>query len=301
MSKRDEWVRSTGTVDLTHVDDDDLVRVLRHLNRHSMRGRIQAAKDPVTRAYLQAGLRLIERQFAPYDDDDESDRQSSPFFAWVSRQKVVDEIQNEPNSSGLPKPASINGLRDRWEPHRNYISDLLSVVLASDHWSLSVARDEQLLQDMLTGDFPDAAHELAFADLEALTSAAISFRVQMIAASFAERDGAVREALRQLYAVVTENWSRVYRAVLDDLGASFRPGITIERFTHMLTAAAEGFALRLLADPEADVIDRERRRSLLGTMALSLMIGCVDLFGDEMTVEDVVRTALAARRAQKTM
>lgn len=292
------------TPDLTKVDDEDLARVLRHLNRHTKAGRLKAAKDPVTRAYLQAGLRLLNKQFdtISVDGEQEDDPQPSPFFAWLSRAKIIEEMKNE-QSSQLPRIGTLNGIRDRWEPHRHYIADLLLVALASDHWTISLATNDQLVQSLMGEDLPSAAHEMAFQDLEALTATAVSFQVQMIAASFAERDPVVRQSLKQVYELVTHNWSHVYAMVLESLGAQLRPGLTLVDFTNMLTAAAEGFALRLLADPDAKIINRNARTSLLGTLAIGLLMSCIDL-GDGLSVEDAARSGLnvfAARRREQAV
>jgi hypothetical protein len=279
-------------VDITEIDDAVITRVVRHLNRTTRAGREKAAKDPVTKMYLQAGLRLLAQEFRARSESDQQDPVAPPFFSWVSRAKVVDETAHEPLSSGLPRRGNISGIRDRWEPHRDYIADLLLVALASEHWSSSIAEDQRASSLFLEDDLAGAIHRVAFLDIRAITTSVVAFQVQIIATSFAEHDTLIRAALKELYRVITDRWAEIYTSVLVSRGLSLRTGVTINDVTNILTATAEGFALRLLADPSSPVWDRDNETTLLGTAALSLVIGCVDFTQDGMTVEEFLAATL---------
>ena len=59
----------------------------------------------------------------------------------------------------------------------------------------------------------------------------------------------------------------------------------------MLTALADGFALRGLSDPQAPLLDHDRHRSLLGTAALALILSFGQQTGESagFVIDDAVR------------
>lgn len=110
-----------NVADLTDIE---LQGVLRHLHRSTRKGRERAAADIATRSYLQAGLRLLSEAVSARHAPPDEDPISHPFVAWLSRRLIVQEMGNETDAK-LPMKGSVNGLRDRWEPHSDYITDLL--------------------------------------------------------------------------------------------------------------------------------------------------------------------------------
>ena len=67
----------------------------------------------------------------------------------------------------------------------------------------------------------------------------------------------------------------------------FRQGVSFQDLTVMLSTAAEGMALRAMVDPTG-IIDMQARTSLLGKLALALMLSCVDP-GDGMPLEQIAK------------
>jgi hypothetical protein len=270
--------------------DEDLSSVLGRLMTSSTRkteaGRRRLANDPLTREYLEAGMRLLASQLLP-GPKSESDELERPFFDWVSRRAVIAEVPN--GASGWK--GGEGTLRDRWPFHADYVEDLLSYVVHCRHWHdhVLVAGDakEQLVN---SSDFPAAVHETAYADLEAIFHSAAN-PIQLIATAVAAKDPVARNAVLGMYDMVTAVWRELYKHVLDAKGLKLRPGLSLEDFTYILTATADGLAMRLIVEPEGRILDRERRTSLLGTAALAMFLACVDHVDDGQSLEDLARQA----------
>jgi hypothetical protein len=52
-------------------------------------------------------------------------------------------------------------------------------------------------------------------------------------------------------------------------GLQLRPGITIDDIANLLSALVDGLALRTVGNPSPDLVDHDRKRTLLGTAALA--------------------------------
>jgi len=59
----------------------------------------------------------------------------------------------------------------------------------------------------------------------------------------------------------------------------------------MLASLASGFALRSIDAPESPVIDHDQQRSLFGSAALALLLGCMERTEDPqgITIEQAVK------------
>lgn len=267
-------------------DVADMSRSLHNINRATAAARARCANDPTTRALVWAGLHLIEKQFVDPraqtpSEDDEIERD---LLRFVSQRSVVSEARR-----GWPElDVKMTKYRDCWTSHSRYLADLVRFAITDRHWSLRVARDEagRLLAD--TKDVAAAVHRIGYLDL--LDSQQPLYRFQLIAATTVNRDPVVQQAIKEMYATVTEAWATVYEEGMRNLGLTLRPGVTIEDITHILSALAEGLALRLMSDPDAKVVDEETQTSLLGTAGVALFCACVDP-GDGLTVEELLNAA----------
>jgi hypothetical protein len=67
--------------------------------------------------------------------------------------------------------------------------------------------------------------------------------------------------------------------------------ISLDDLAYLLTALAEGLALRVIAEKDARVVDHDIQRSLFGTAALALVLGCMQRSDDPegITIEQAVR------------
>lgn len=279
--------------DIATLDPAVLERLVTHLSRVTPEGRRKAAQDPATRMYLQAGLRLLEQQVtAPPQEpsgDDDLRSQPHPFLAWLSRNRVAAESLLEPEDSGLPRKGTQAGLRDRWEPHSDFIADVLAVALTADTWGKAITDNDHLWTALEEKpDFVGVLSEVSYLTLAAYEQSA-GFRVQLLAAAMAGRDEAVRTSLRDMYGSIVEQRAAVCAAVLESRGLRLRPGFTFAQMGEVLSALTEGLALRMIADGKAPVIDHGERESLLGLGTLALMAAMVDVTGDGVPGDDFLR------------
>jgi hypothetical protein len=251
------------------------------------------ANDQLTRAYLEAGLRLIAQQIQarPASGSARDADDVRPFFDWLSQKMVVEEVARAGKLMG-----SLGSFRDRWEFRGDYIEDLISYSLWTRHASAS-ARISASLLDLGTqsADFVSAVHTGSYRAIRAkLESAGLG--VSILGAATAARNDATRETTAETYRIVTDAWRDLYQAILEARNLRLRPGISLDDITRLLTAVAEGLALRHIADPDAHVIDADRHESLLGKAVLTVIAGCIDT-GDGRSLEDVVRDISAAGQA----
>lgn len=281
------------------ISDATLQRIVTHVDRTTAAGRKKLASDPQTRMYLQAGLRLMEKQFsAESRTSPDGDETTPPFFEWISRPKVAEETRDEgfkADADGLPSEGNSDQMRRTWDPHRDYIADLLLVALALQHWSTPVYSNMDLthaLSDPEDDNFAEAVHRVAAEDLRTVTaSSSWLFRIQLLAIAVADREPLIRQALDESYRQTSAGWAKVYTDTLVAKGLKLRRGITMDDITDMLTAAAEGLALQLIAkspDASSNLLDADKNRSLLGVMALAIWMACATTEDDDNTVEDLI-------------
>jgi len=269
--------------------DEDLSLVLKRLmttcQRKTDAARRRLANDRLTREYLEAGIRLMVAQFEAEDrttDEDAQPEAGRPFFKWLSRTLVTEEVSRQ-----LGTKTSDGSLRDRWYEQADYIEDLLSYALWSRHWSLHVSNAQESKELLASDpDFVRGIHLVAYKDLCILLENP-AYRLSLIAAAIAEHDATVKQAVGESYRVVSKSWQRLYETTLAERGLKLRPGVTFAELTHILTALAEGVGMRMLSDPNIEVIDHERQESLLGKAALAIAAAFIDA-GDGKSLEELV-------------
>jgi hypothetical protein len=124
------------------------------------------------------------------------------------------------------------------------------------------------------------------------------FRLGLIAAAEAEGDPVIREAISERHREATPLWRKACEDFLGSRDLRIRPGITIDDCIALLSALADGLAMRALADPSAAALDHDDQRSLLGMGALALIAGCLQRTGDEsQSLEQVVSDLLGSSPA----
>ncbi|MFF2842459.1 hypothetical protein [Paenarthrobacter sp. NPDC057981] len=272
------------TADLSHIVTNTKGR------RASTRKRNANTKE--VRAFLEAALELTSELFAPSPaarqlrDEDEDGR---PTMSYLSRRKVVDRAQKM--FPELVLTESI--MRNRWDFQPDFLADFISYALTERHWSLQIALSESSAA-LLTGgrDFSGSVHRVAYEDLK-LVLELPAYRFQLLAVASAQADSASAAALSRMYEHLSKTWTDLYAKVFNHYGLSFRPGITLQDFNIILQSTAEGLGMRLLSGVNEKILDDERRTSLLGTAALALFLGLVDL-GDGLSLEQTVDTLLGS-------
>jgi hypothetical protein len=261
---------------------DDLTDVVQNVHRHNAEATRRLANNPLTRAYLEAGFRILEREFADGHARDD-DRLHRP-LATLTRETVITEVANGP--AELPRQGTVGSFRDRWAYFPDYVSDLTRYVLRTQRMPWDARLAEQAGNALTDGEFSSAVHEVAFRRTM-LSTRSTTMRFRYSAIALATRDQRLYEPLSSLYEHVTEAWERLIESVLSSRDLRLRPGLTPRDLAMMLTALNEGLALRVASDPNHHVFDEASRRSTLGTAALTLFAGAVDT-DDGATIEDVV-------------
>lgn len=262
--------------------DDDLSNVVLNVHRANAESRSRLANDPLTRAYLEAGVRILRHEVALAKSGTDDDRFLRP-LSTLTRETVIAEVAGGPPE--LPRHGTVGSFRDRWNYFPEYVADLARYTMR-DH---RMKGDQQLAEDAVAalsgGDFTGVVHEIAFRRMQvAMQSATSRFRYSAVA--LAAHDPRLHEAMASVYAGVTEIWERMIDALLTARGLTLRPGVTTRDLATMLTAINEGLTVRIASDPDCAALDTERRRGLLGTAALALFAGSVDT-GDHATLEEL--------------
>jgi hypothetical protein len=260
--------------------DDDLTEVVLNVHRRNAEATSRLANHPLTRAYLEAGLRILQREFS--SESDAEDRFLRP-LSTLTRETVIAEVANGP--AELPRPGTVGSFRDRWTYFPDYVSDLTRYILRKERMTGDAQLAEQAEQALADGDLSPAVHEVAFRRMTmAMRSTALRFRYSAIA--LATQDHRLYEAMSAMYDDITGVWEQLVRSVLTARGLSLRPGTTPRDLAVLLTAINEGLAFRMASDPDHQLLDESARRSMLGTAALALFTGTVDT-GDGAALEDL--------------
>ncbi|MBO0804032.1 MAG: hypothetical protein J2P25_13285 [Nocardiopsaceae bacterium] len=284
--------------------DQDLSKVLRGLKRRrNPLSRRRQANDPVTAAYLAAAMRLVERHLGPGatripDDPGDPDSIDRPLLSFLSQRAVAREVDRNP--SPFPRAGRISTMRERWEHQSYFIADMLRFGLLASHYPAQHQDEVADAEDeVIRGPDPvRSLHRLCYWYMTRLLGTP-AFRLELVAVAAAEGDPVIREAIFERHRENRPLWRTFYDQVLGSRGLRLRPGITPEDCGIILSALADGLAMRALGDSAAPVIDSARRRCLFGTAALMLAAGGVVRAddGDALPLEDAVRAIVNATPA----
>lgn len=259
---------------LPHPYDQDLSRVLTHLNRRSPFSRDRLANDPVTAAYLAAAVRLVGHHLGPDPervpiDPQDPNSLTRPLLSFISFPAVAKEVANNPDP--LPRQGSVPTMRSTWKSHSDFIADLVNFVT----WPGS--QPPEFYEEMVTGaerliegpDAVNAMHDLAYLNMADATTSP-SFRLGLVAMTTSDGDKTVSDAITLSYEGLMQPWKEVYAAFIEARGLQLRPGLSIDDIANLLAALVDGMALRLFGNPDDDLVNHDKRRTLLGTAALAI-------------------------------
>jgi hypothetical protein len=260
-------------------DEDDLSGVVRNVRRNNAEATKRFVNHPLTRAYLEAGVRLVYQEFHAANGDG---RLMRPFES-LRRENVISEMAN--GRPELPTKGTVGSFRDRWDPFSGYLSDLARFMLRMRKLGPVNALATQAVDALSHGDFAAAVHEVAYRDME-LADMSVQLRFRFLASTLAAQDPAVAEAMAGVYRDVTHTWKNLCDQVFAARGLSLRKGLTTEDLAMVLVAINEGLAFRVANDPTCTVRDATTRRGLLGYAALALFSGAIDT-GDGLALEEL--------------
>lgn len=272
---------------LPYPYDRDLSKVLRHLNRRTPLGRLRLANDPVTAAYIAAGMRLMERHLGPETDPDR--RVGRPLLSFLSQRAVTAEVLD--NEHPFSRKASVSSLRDRWEKQSDYVADLVNFAVWGENYRPEYRRERaQTTRKLVHGpDFVQAVKDVAYAH----TAGGVdkpSVRLGLALMTASEGDEDIRSAVSAMYGDYLGTWKQLYEDVLRERRLRLRPGLTLDDLANALSAATDGVTLRAVGDPASGVVDEGRRQSLMGTVALAVVYAFLEPEDDAsgLTLEQAV-------------
>ncbi|HEY3732759.1 MAG TPA: hypothetical protein VGL63_02480 [Streptosporangiaceae bacterium] len=266
--------------ELPYPYNQDLSKILRGLNRRTSFSRRRLANDPVTAAYLAAAVRLIQRHLGPdasrgTADQDERDSIERPVLAFLSQRAVAAEVGRNPPP--FHRVGRVSTMRERWRHQSDFVADVLRFTLSASHYysGVSEADAADAIDQIVRGqDAVRGIHHLASLMMARLLTSPM-FRLGLIAAAEAEGDPVIREAISERHGEARLLWRKPCEDFLRSRDLRIRPGITIDDCLDLLSALADGLAMRALADPSTRALDHDGQRSLLGTGALALIAGCL--------------------------
>jgi hypothetical protein len=266
---------------LPYPYNQDLSKILRGLNRRTPFARRRLANDPVTAAYLAAAVRLIQRHLGPGAsrqpaDPDDHDSIERPVLSFLSQRAVAAEVGRNPPP--FHRMGQVSTMRERWRHQSAFIADVFRFSLSALHNYSAVREDEvaSAVEQIVRG--PDAVrgiHQLSSLAMTLLLNSPM-FRLGLIAAAEAEGDSVIRDAIFERRGEIGSLWRQWCEEFLRARGLRLRSGVTIDDCIVLLSALADGLAMRALADPSPRALDRDRPSSLLGMGALALVAGCLE-------------------------
>ncbi|WP_369046125.1 hypothetical protein [Sinomonas sp. P10A9] len=271
------WGEASGLAEV------DLTETVTNLSRVRAKNRARLANSDLTRAFLNAALRLTDQAFTSGDEElVEGTRQT---LSYLSRPRVVSRAQHD-YPDLVPTEAKF---RDRWAGQQDFIDDFISYALVVRQVSLKTALGRVLeAGGAENGDTSEILHRIAY-EGAVLVLELPAFRLQLLTIASASAHPMVSRGVKGMYASLTAAWFGLYERVLAAAGLELRPGVTAEEFAIVLEAMGEGLGLRLLAELDEPLVDHAAQRSLLGKAALGLMLGFVDN-GDGMTLDAAVNS-----------
>ncbi len=290
--------------ELPYPYNQDLSKILRGLNRRTSFSRRRLANDPVTAAYLAAAVRLIQRHLGPgasrrpadRDDDNSIER---PVLGFLSQRAVAAEVGRNPPP--FHRVGRVSTMRERWRHQSAFVADVLRFGLSASHYYSGVREDEvaDAIDQIVDGqDAVRGIHHLGSLMMTRLLTSPM-FRLGLIAAAEAEGDPVIREAISERHGEAGPLWRKSCEDFLHSRSLRVRPGVTIDDCIVLLSALADGLAMRALADPSTRAVDFEGQRSLLGIGALALIVGCLQSTGraESRSLEQAVNDLLGRRSA----
>jgi hypothetical protein len=288
MANTDEPRATRGRKrDLPFPYDRDLSPVLRNLNRRTRPFRVRLANDPVTAAYLAAGMRLLARHLGPGGGTGADGRR--PLLGFLSQRAVTAEVANNPRP--FARRATVSAMRDRWKSQSEFVADLINFAVWRENYRPGYREQRDVNTERLVHgpDFVRAVHETAYQHTaEGIEMPSVRLGLALMTAS--EGDTEVREAISAMYEDYLGSWKKLYADVMRERGLRLRPGLTLDDLANALSAATDGMTLRAIGDPGAGVLDDEKRRSLMGTVALAVIHAFLerDDDADGLTLEQAV-------------
>jgi AcrR family transcriptional regulator len=226
---------------------------------------------------LEAGWTIVQEelgwrsgQFVP-----EQDLATSTILSSIRARDVIGKAKVSPGA-----------FYRRWGNIGDYLAELNTYILERkrhEHEYLAVAL-VAFERAAATGyAIPQIVLEVAGADILA-TSESIDFAIQMYLWSLCRRYPSIRALLAEQYAEVDKNWENKYSVILGLLGLRLRPDVSPADLSALITALAEGLAIRRVVDEDT------ASAGLLASGVMALLAATVDWDHDSVPLESWLGT-----------
>lgn len=231
-------------------------------------------RSTLTAEFVKAGRELIEKalQYDPKSPE------IHPFLRFLSQERVVAQV----NDGRRGKKTTAPALRDRWEPHSNYIRDLVDHIRHERVNESFPKRAEPEISAALSGDATPSQLVRGIGRMlliQVFDNQYFRLRLVTLAALGAPkyRDSAEEESAVAFYEEIDKLWEPLFDRYFEKYGLKLRFDVSMNDLVQMATAFGEGLALRELADPtKPGSPEREKRIKLHGDGLLGFVLGMIE-------------------------
>jgi hypothetical protein len=227
----------------------------------------------IVASYLKAGVTLIERALGvdqPFLI--QSDSHSRPYWSglrFLTQRAIIDEVERI--KPPFERRKGEGAFRKTWKCQDDFINDLLTFffhpINYDQQYCAGVATRGSWFAD---GDsFVEAIDRTASHEVSAMCRMPL-FRLQIMLAATANRTDGIRAAISDNYRGALAPWMEIYEETFRARGLRVRD-LTIPQLADILAANVEGFAIRHLGDPTADVIGETPDGNLVGAAIIGIL------------------------------
>jgi hypothetical protein len=224
-------------------------------------------------SYLKAGANLVEQKLgkrASSTPGGDGRKQYWSGLSFLTERALSREVANL--DPPFLRQKGAGPYRSTWASHDDYLNDLLTFLFHAMNYDPQYGAELETRGDWLVTDesFVDAVDRATFAELQAISRMTL-FRLQLVMVATADRNDGIHDAIANNYAGALEPWKKIYEETIAARGYRLRKGITMDQFANILAAITEGFAVRHLGDPAAEVAGVEPGGNLAGMAVLAMM------------------------------
>jgi hypothetical protein len=263
-----------GKKDLPYPYDQDFSGIVTRVKGVRESTRAALVNSLKVASYLKAGATLIERNLgkpleAVCGDGRKEFWSGLHFLSERALSREVAELDPP-----FLRQKGTGPYRSTWACHDDYLNDLLAFSFHAINYDPQYGAGMETRGDwLITGDsFVDAVERATYHELLAICRMPL-FRLQLVVVATADRNDGIHDSIANQYSGALDPWSKIYEAFIAARGYRLREGITIQEFTNIFAALAEGLAIRHLGDPDAGVLGDDPSENLMGKAVLGLLRG----------------------------
>lgn len=245
-----------------------------------------------TMVFLEAGLREIDDQLTGRNQRSRDELAGARLTRDIVLRRAAAIAAEEPNCLHVGE----GSFRDRWEGPggmANYFTCLIKYTCTAPRWSLFLdygpRRALAELPRVHKGELEltDLIATIATHDLRMRIRLARYWLFQVSLTIDAKWRSVATKAYREVLDAYSTRWAPVYEEGLRLLGVRFRPGITPERLSTMVSAQTSGFALHIAGTGD----DTTENRDLFVASVQALIYAALDP-GDGCDIAEALRESL---------